>query len=164
STFSPNFARLETSGCNSASSPCSRNFTVGWRMIARPTAATTTDGPASPPIASMETVRVGAVITLSLRGMSAASGTHARRSALRLHDLALAVMTAGAAHVMGTALLAAVRAFVVARGAQLVMRPAHVAARRRSVSFWDRHGGQAPSKNRYAESEYRAHPWRACQF
>jgi hypothetical protein len=69
-----------------------------------------------------------------------------RSSALRLNDLAFAVVTARTANVMRTALLAAIRAFVVARGAELVMRPAHIPLRRRRFSFWDRHGGQAPSE------------------
>jgi hypothetical protein len=69
-----------------------------------------------------------------------------RRSALRLNDLALAVMTARTANVMRTALLAAIRAFVVARRTQLVVRTAHIPLRRRRFSFWDRHGGQAPSE------------------
>jgi len=38
-------------------------------------------------------------------------------------------------------LLTAVGAFVVGGWRQRVMRPAHVACRRRLFSFWDRHGG-----------------------
>jgi phage major head subunit gpT-like protein len=50
------------------------------------------------------------------------------RSALGLHDLAFAVVTARTANVMRAALFAAIRAFIVAGRRQLVMRPAHVAA------------------------------------
>jgi len=42
---------------------------------------------------------------------------------------------------MRTLLLAAVRAFVMGRGRQCMMRPTHVARRRRLFSLWDRHGG-----------------------
>jgi len=42
---------------------------------------------------------------------------------------------------MRTLLLAAIRAFVVACRGQPIMRPAHVAPRRRGFSLWHRHGG-----------------------
>ena len=50
-----------------------------------------------------------------------------KRSVLGRHDLAFAIVTALAANVMGTALFAAIGAFVMAGRVKLVMRPAHVA-------------------------------------
>src|SRR5665213_60730 len=58
SVLAASLGRLAISGFNSASSPFSKKRTVGWRTTARATAATTMPGPASPPIASIETVRV----------------------------------------------------------------------------------------------------------
>ena len=45
-----------TAASAAASSPCRRYLTVGWRRTARASAATTTPGPASPPMASIDTV------------------------------------------------------------------------------------------------------------
>jgi hypothetical protein len=50
-------------------------------------------------------------------------------------------MAAGAAHMMRTALLTAIGAFIVGRNRQRVVRTAHVALGRRSFSFRHRHGG-----------------------
>src|ERR1700678_2136327 len=55
-------------------------------------------------------------------------------------------MPALSADMMRTLLLAAIRALVVRRRRELVVRPAHVPLGRRRFSLGDRHGGSAPSK------------------
>ena len=47
---------------------------------------------------------------------------------------------------MGTLGLTAIRAVGMADGRQGMVGPAHVAARRRGFSFWDRHGGKLLGK------------------
>jgi hypothetical protein len=50
-------------------------------------------------------------------------------------------MAAGPADMMGTLGLSAFGAVGMGGNCQGVVRPAHIAARRRGFSFWDRHGG-----------------------
>jgi hypothetical protein len=60
---------------------------------------------------------------------------------LAIHDRVAAVIMAAMAADMVMALqLAAIRAFVIHRFGQRVMRPAHIPPRRRGFTFWDRHG------------------------
>src|SRR5882757_3524620 len=96
-------------------------------------ALTTMPGPASPPMASIETVRARVTATFRVAAL-----------ALRLHDFAFGIMAAGTADVMRQLGLAAVRAVTMGDGRQGVVRAAHVAARRRGFSFRDRHGGKTP--------------------
>ena len=109
----------------------------------RSSAATTMPGPASPPMASIETVRSRATLasqpsrTRQRRRRSGSSpsrlrGRHNGRRRRR-HDA-----DAWCSPQLGqSAWAGAVRR---------MMRAAHVAARRRGFSFWDRHGGETPSK------------------
>src|SRR5262245_17990250 len=113
------------------------NLTSVWRWIVLSKALTTTPGPASPPMASIETVRARGTATLREAGL-----------AVRLHALTVVVTAARPADMMGTLGLAAIGA--VARGGRRkrVVRAAHVAARRRGFSFRDRHGGRLLSARR----------------
>src|SRR5882757_6411956 len=94
-------------------------------------ALTTMPGPASPPMASIEIVRARVTATFRVAAL-----------ALRLHDFAFGIMTAGPADMMGALGLAAVGAVTRVGGRQGVVRATHVAARRRGFSFRDRHGGE----------------------
>jgi len=60
-------------------------------------------------------------------------------------------MAAGGADVMRAFLLAALGAFRMCGRRQGMMRPAHIAPRRRSFSLWNRHGGETPSKSRQTD-------------
>src|SRR5471030_2700517 len=88
-------------------------------------------GPASPPMASIETVRARVTATFRVVAL-----------VLRLHDFALGIMAAGTADMMRQLGLAAVGAITMGDGRQSMVRAAHVAARRRGFSFRDRHGGK----------------------
>lgn len=55
-------------------------------------------------------------------------------------DFAAVIMTAGRTDVMRPFQLTAIGAFSMGFGGERVMRPAHIAFRRRSFSFWNRHG------------------------
>ncbi len=125
-TRSSSLARLANSALSSVSSPWRMNLTVGWRRTERASAATTTPGPASPPMASIETV--------SSRAKPASLSLSDRQrigSGFGLRDFAAVIVATGAAHMVRTLLLAAVRAFIVAGRSQTVVRPTHVAPGRR---------------------------------
>src|SRR5215831_545023 len=107
-------------------------LTSVWRWMVLSSALTTTPGPASPPMASIETVRARVTATFSRRGPLA----------LGLHDFAVGIMTAGTADMMRALGFAAIGAIAMGGCRQGVMRAAHVAARRRGFSFRDRHGGR----------------------
>src|SRR6185312_13682208 len=139
---SRSFARLAKSGRSTPSSPCSRNFAAGWRSTERASAATTTPGPASPPIASTETVSSRAK-SLPLNGRRLCHNTLALGLGFGLDHFAVPVVAAGAADVMRTLLLAAIGALGIGGGGQAMMGPAHVPLRRRGFSFGDRHGGNS---------------------
>src|SRR5262249_53680744 len=94
-------------------------------------ALTTVPGPASPPMASIETVRARATATFREGGL-----------ALRLYDFTIGVMTAGTANMMRALGLAAIGAVAMGGSRQRMVRATHVAARRRGFSFRDRHGGR----------------------
>src|SRR5262249_50961721 len=96
----------------------------------------TMPGPASPPIASTETVNSRATAVLP-RGYEKVSP-----SALRLHDFPVVIMTAGGADMVRPFGFAAFGAFGMRLGGERMMGPAHVAARRRGFSFGHRHGGK----------------------
>src|ERR1043165_6215046 len=91
----------------------------------------TVPGPASPPMASIETVSARVKATFREGG-----------SALRLYDFAIGIMAAGTADMVRALGLAAIRAVAMGGRRKRVMRAAHVAARRRGFSFRDRHGGK----------------------
>src|SRR6185312_9434594 len=141
---SRSFARLAKSGRSTPSSPCSKNFAAGWRSTERASAATTMPGPASPPIASIETVSSRAK-SLPRCGRRLCHNTRALGLGLGFDHFAVPVVTAGAANVVRTLLLAAIGAFRIGGGGQTVVGPAHVPLGRRGFSFGDRHGGNSLS-------------------
>src|SRR6185295_16939254 len=94
-------------------------------------ALTTVPGPASPPMASIETVRARVTATFQEGGL-----------ALCLHDFAIGIVTAGTANMVRALGLTAIGAVAMGGSRKRVMRAAHVAARRRGFSFRDRHGGK----------------------
>ena len=64
---------------------------------------------------------------------------------LRRDDFAAIIMTACGTEMMGPFQLAAIRAFRMGFRPECMMRAAHIALRRRGLSFWNRHG-ENPSK------------------
>src|SRR6185312_2361179 len=98
----------------------------------------TMPGPASPPIASTETV--------NSRATPPFLGTKSEVLALCLHDFAVGIVTARATDMMRALGLAAFGALRVRGCRECVMRAAHIAARRRGFSFWHRHGGKLLQK------------------
>src|SRR6185503_1763067 len=98
-------------------------------------AVMTMPGPASPPIASTETV--------NSRTTPPFLETKSEVLALCLHDFAVGIVTAGSADMMRTLGFAAFGAFRMGGRREGVMGAAHIAARGRGFSFWHRHGGNS---------------------
>src|ERR1700730_7722843 len=94
----------------------------------------TISGARSPPIASRAMVIVPGTGAAPRAGQCRSGGGRLRR-----HHFAAVVIAAGRAQMMRPLQLAAIRTFGIDRRRQLVMRPAHIAARRRDLLFWDGH-------------------------
>src|SRR4051812_42155180 len=67
----------------------------------------------------------------------------AAASILGRNDLAPVIMAAGRANMVRPFQLAAFGAFGIGLRAKGMVRPAHIALRRRGFSFWNRHGGHS---------------------